>query len=796
MALPLSLTHLDAVLQGLSTPWFVRDSEGRFIRTCERLADRLALPEQELPGRSAGEFLPAELVEDSLAADRIVFRKGEPMDREEPRPWDPTDGVALLRRLPLFGDDGEVRAVLGIYDAPHTRDRETRLRSQLEEAVRGGGWEWDTVTGRVYWTAGMYRLHGLEPDSFVPTPGDLWRSFPAESQGRIEEMLTSLMSEGRSRTIEVPERIGPARPRILRLSVHPLLEGDRVIRIYGSMVDVTEANELKTLLDNLAEAFEIRERDILLRAVSHHLADALGASELIIALSSGAEGEDERLETLVRIVAGRLVEPVSYRVAGTPCETVLREGSCHVVGDLEDLYPDDPLLAGIDARAYVGKAVRDRAGRVRGVFSAFLRDPPAHPGVVDSLLRLAASRIEVELDRDAAHGALRSRAMAHLESQRVESLGRLAREIAREFNDVFTIISGNARLLGEVEGRTGETAEIVREVEQASREGGALAHRLLEFGRERPARTEPVELGGTVLQAESLLRALLGREVRLTLDAAGGERWVLADRAHLERLLVGLTMNAVDAMPSGGSLRIGVKADEIRRNAGHGIPSSVPAGRYAVLEFEDSGQGLPEPLRDRVLDPFHAEVEGRPALPGLTAIQGLVDALSGHLTVRGEAQRGTFVRVYLPLLEGSRLARAGATEVDALAGGAGREILVVEDDPALRSFVRSVLEQEGYAVLEAKDGFAAEELLRNSESRPRLLLTDVVMPGRSGQATALAVRQHRPEIGVLFMSGFEHDVLADDEVERLQADLLLKPFSSSALIDRVRAKLSSTNESP
>jgi signal transduction histidine kinase/CheY-like chemotaxis protein/PAS domain-containing protein len=779
------LNHLDELLAHVSHPWFVRNAEGVHEQVSASLCELMGVSSDDLLGRPLEALLKAHLAGVASEGDRQVFESGIPATANEPALWDPSGPVRPLRRIPLTDPTGHIVGILGIYEMDEALERLPRLLGVVEDSAGAGGWEWDTGTGRVFWTPGMYRLRGFESDALTPTPGDLWRGFTAESQTRVEGALAALMSGGGPQSIEVEEAIPGGGLRRLRVRCHPLVRDGRVARIYGTMVELEGQDLPVELLQRSARAFATPGSDGLFRAVARNLAEALDASELIIGLGESGDDGEPLLRSVARFANGRIREPIVYRIRGTPCERVMQDGPSRFEGNLEALFPDDPLLAGIEARAYAGVPLRGSSGQTIGVVAAFLRDGSGSSEVEEALLALHASRIGAELDRMQALRESERHEMELLHAQRMEATGRLASGIAHDFNNLLTVIGGNADLLANLAKESLPSRELIGEIQSASEEAAALSRQLMELSLRRSPKLEPVELGALLDEMEGLLERLVEGRVELRIEQGDGERWVRADPSHLEQMILALAMNALESMRDGGDLRIAARADEIRKDAGHGIPASVPPGRYAVLEVEDTGVGIPDELRKRIFEPFFTTKDDGSSGLGLSTVHSMVESLGGHIALRSIPGEGSLFRIYLPLLEGRALARTVVPNPD----GRAVEILLVEDDPALRRFVRDTLEGEGFRVLEAQDGFAAEEIIKGSSTRPQLLLTDVVMPGRSGKATAMAIRQQRPEIGVLFMSGFSGDVLARDEVERLHADLLLKPFTPAVLLDRVHSMI-------
>jgi PAS domain S-box-containing protein len=358
-----------------------------------------------------------------------------------------------------------------------------------------------------------------------------------------------------------------------------------------------------------------------------------------------------------------------------------------------------------------------------------------------------------------------------LQSQKMDALGQLAGGIAHDFNNLLTGITGYADLAAEAS-RNPSVARCLDGVRAAADEAAALTARLLAFSRRDVLERKPVDVNAAVRDAAELLRPLLRENVRLTLDLAPGLPAVAGDPGQVKQLVLNLALNARDAMPDSGAIRI----------------VTEPSGAGLVLRVADNGVGMDETTRSRALEPFFTtKEEGHGTGLGLAVVYGVVESCEGSIDIRSAPGAGTTVSVELPGTAAEPAAREQAPVVPAGRGG-GERVLVVEDRDIVRELACSILEDAGYRVVSAPGGPEALELA-DDDVPFSLLLTDVVMPEMSGADLATRLRAAHPALRVLYMSGYTADVLGDEELALPHTAFLRKPFGTGELTAAVRGLL-------
>ena len=399
---------------------------------------------------------------------------------------------------------------------------------------------------------------------------------------------------------------------------------------------------------------------------------------------------------------------------------------------------------------------------------------------------LRTQRLYTEINRRAAaEEALR-------QSQKLDAIGHLTGGVAHDFNNLLTIIIGNLEAAQrQLESWTdGAQIKLSRRLENAmhgAQRAATLTKRLLAFSRQQPLNPALLDVNRVLNGLSDFLRRALGEDVSLEIVGGGGVWPVEADAAELEAAILNLAVNARDAMPEGGKLTIEASNSYLddnycRQNA------DVQPGQYVQIGVTDTGSGMGKDVIERAFEPFFTTKEsGQGTGLGLSQVYGFVKQSGGHVKIYSEAGEGTTIKIYLPRFFG----RASAAEEKAAAprrGRSGESVLVVEDDSDVRDYVVETLASLGYKVFEAGE---AENALRLLDENPsvHLLLTDVVMPGMNGRKLAEEARLRRPDLKILYMTGYSRNAIMHQGRLDNGVDLLQKPISSEQLASAVRKML-------
>jgi PAS domain S-box-containing protein len=374
------------------------------------------------------------------------------------------------------------------------------------------------------------------------------------------------------------------------------------------------------------------------------------------------------------------------------------------------------------------------------------------------------------------------------QSQKMEAIGQLAGGVAHDFNNLLTAINGYSTLALQRLEDDHPVRPYLEEVKKAGDRAANLTRQLLAFGRKQILQPLPINLNDVVTDMNNMLRRLIGEDIVLTAKLDPALKKIQADPGQIEQVLVNLVVNARDAMPQGGKLTIETSSRELDPEyaAKH---VGVQPGNYVMLAVSDTGFGMTEETKGRIFDPFYTTKEkGKGTGLGLSTVYGIIKQSGGNIWVYSEPNRGTTFKVYLPQLEVDVPSAAKRVTEGPIPSGS-ETILLVEDEDVVRGLTREILEQAGYKVIEAAQGEKAVQLFSEAAREIDLLLTDVVMPGVSGKEVANRVTRLRPDLKVLFMSGYTDEAIVHHGVLDSDVQFIQKPFSPASLARKVREVL-------
>ena len=374
------------------------------------------------------------------------------------------------------------------------------------------------------------------------------------------------------------------------------------------------------------------------------------------------------------------------------------------------------------------------------------------------------------------------------QAQKMEAVGQLTGGVAHDFNNVLTVITGTIEILQEEVSDRPDLAAITRLISEAADRGAELTAHLLAFARKQPLQPRDTDVNRLIVDAAKLMRPTLGEHVEIESMLADSIWTASVDPGQLSSALLNLAINARDAMPEGGKLTLETRNVVLDENyaAAH---SDVRAGNYVMIAVSDTGTGIPEAIRDRVFDPFFSTKEvGQGTGLGLSMVYGFVKQSGGHIKVYSEEGFGTTFRLYLPQAGGAPEQLATGPLSAELEGG-HETILIVEDDPLVRSYVDTQLQSLGYKTLSAANGVEALDIADGGTAFD-LLFTDVIMPGRlNGRQLAAEMVQRRPRLKVLFTSGYTENAIIHHGRLDIGVLLLAKPYRKLDLARMVRVAL-------
>lgn len=668
------------------------------------------------------------------------------------------NGWVFSRGRVLMEKGTAVRAVGVAVDVTERHAIEERLSKTqegfrlAEEAASVGTWDLDLTTGKLSWSDSMRRLIGAAPD-LEPTYEAFLEWVHPDDRGRLDKTIKEAFAGGTE--LE-------AQYRVCVDGVESWMESrgrtlvdatGKPSRSVGVAVDITKRHEMEAQLRHGEERME--------------QAQVLG----------GIGTWDADLDTGKRTWSRNL-----RRIYGVDQDAVASHEAFFSL-----VHPEDRawLEAAMSAAAEEGghgefefRLIRPNDGEVRWLIS---RGDSVNGSRGRRLLGVAVDitdRRRVENQQEKLEQQLR-------EAHKLEAVGRLAGGIAHDFNNILLAIRGNGELAIDAL-RSGEDAtEDVQEIVAAADRAGALTAQLLAYSRRQVLQAEVLDLNEVVQDMDTLLRRMIGADVELLPVVADDPVLVSADRSQIEQVIANLAVNGREAMPKGGTLTIEVGTAII--GSEHAV--DLPPGGYAKITVTDTGHGMAPETAAKVFEPFFSTKEEGTGF-GLSTVHGIVVQSGGSIWVYSEVDHGTTFKIFLPLSE--QTARLALTDAEKrpVTNTAGREtILLVEDDPHVRRIVHNILSRSGYTVLAAEGAEEANRLAQQESGTIHLLLSDLVMPGTSGRQLAEQIVRKRPEIAILYMSGYTDDAVIRRGVLEAGMAFIQKPFGANDLTRRVREVL-------
>ena len=373
------------------------------------------------------------------------------------------------------------------------------------------------------------------------------------------------------------------------------------------------------------------------------------------------------------------------------------------------------------------------------------------------------------------------------QAQKMESIGKLAGGVAHDFNNILTAIMGYTNFLADGPTRNGTWREDVEEIRKAAERAAGLTRQLLAFSRRQTLQPKVLDLNTEFTEMKNMLRRMVGEDIDWSVSLASGLGCIKADQGQIQQVLMNLIVNARDAMPSGGKLTVSTK--NIQFQEPHAENNFIiPPGAYVVIAVSDTGGGIDENIKAHIFEPFFTTKEkGKGTGLGLAVIYGIITQCDGYIVIDSAPNKGTTFKIFFPTTEGVVGAKNGEQSVQEPCRGT-ETILLVDDDEAVRTLLRRVLRQHGYALLEAARADEALKLARAHKGKLHLLLTDMVLPDINGMELARQISSIRPETGIMLISGYLDRDVGNFIIDE-NTPFLHKPFATTALVRMVRKVL-------
>ncbi|UCF64175.1 MAG: PAS domain S-box protein [bacterium] len=372
------------------------------------------------------------------------------------------------------------------------------------------------------------------------------------------------------------------------------------------------------------------------------------------------------------------------------------------------------------------------------------------------------------------------------QAQKMEAIGRLAGGVAHDFNNLLTIITGYSDLLLHRLSKSDTTLKDIRQIKQAGDKASRLTNQLLAFSRRQVLQPKLINLNAVVKDVSKMLHRIIGEDIELYLEMEPKLGTIKADPGQLEQVIMNLAVNARDAMPQGGQITIETTNVTLREDIFHEHVAVQRAGEYVKLSINDTGIGMDEETQAHIFEPFFTtKPYGKGTGLGLSTVYGIIKQSEGYIWVDSKPEKGTNFNIYFPrILKEAKDLPAPEAELTDLAGK--ETILLVEDEDMVRDLAVRILEENGYQVLASSRGEKALELSKNFQQAIDLMITDIVMPGMGGKKLAKKIKKDRPDLKVLFISGYTDEIISQQGVLEEGTHFLQKPFLPQKLLSQIR----------
>ncbi len=665
----------------------------------------------------------------------------------------------------------------GLLDFP-LRDKAERLQLALDAEAIVGTWVWDVPANHVIGDARFavsFGITELQAAEGLPLE-KMTASIHPDDRARVEAEIVAALARGGSYQCEYRVMQRDGNYRWFRANGRVEYDGEgQPSRFLGVLLDIETRRNAEAERDRITS---------LLRTFTAAVPGVVYAKDLEGRMLVANHGTTELIGKSPEFYIGKtdleyLADKEQARVIMATDQRIMQAG---VVEQVEE----EVRLADGSAATWlsVKSPLRNEAGEIIGLIGSSI-DVTARKqaeAAVQELNQTLEQRIlEAVSEREAIEDVLR-------QSQKMEAVGQLTGGIAHDFNNLLAGISGSLELMQMRlnQGRVADVERYLTVAQGAVQRAASLTHRLLAFSRRQTLAPLPTDVNSLIRGMEELISRTVGPSIEIQVRAASDLWTALIDPAQLENTLLNLCINARDAMPAGGSVVIETSNEWLEE--GSELDQDLPAGEYLKVCVSDTGCGMSPQVIARAFEPFFTtKPVGAGTGLGLSMIYGFARQSGGQIRIRSEINQGTTVCLHLP--RHRRVAEAPMVQgniSDIPLAGEGETVLIVDDESSVRMLVTEVLASLGYVAIEAADSLAGLQILQ-SDVRIDLLVTDVGLPGGiNGRQMADAARVNRPELPVLFITGYAETAVLDKSHLERATDVLTKPFSLEALASRIK----------
>ncbi|HAP67106.1 MAG TPA: hypothetical protein DCQ99_04730 [Nitrospinae bacterium] len=623
--------------------------------------------------------------------------------------------------------------------------------NEAQQIAKLGSWDWDVVKNILYWSDEIYNILGLNKGEFTITYEAFINYVHPDDRELVKRTIHDALYNKKAYVVDYRILLRDGREKIVHgQGVVAFNDMDEPIRLLGTIQDITERKKMEMFQLELQRKYE----------------------ELINSLNVGIFNVD---------VAGNILEinNACVSMAEAPSREEL------VKHNILDLLRDRNKFKEIVDRLSKGDIIRDeeiefitlKGNKIWTSVSTILKKDKKGNTYLGGI-------IENITDKKAIEDQLKH-------SQKLEAVGILAGGIAHDFNNILSAIMNYGNLLLMKRGGDETTKKFAEQIVSASEKGASLTKGILAFTRKQVINPQVVDLNEIIERTEKILMRLINEDIEMNINLADRALNVNIDEVQIDQILMNLATNARDAMPNGGKITIGTSLYEINgefiRTYGYGNP-----GSYAMISFADTGIGMDEETIKKIFEPFFTTKGlGKGTGLGLSISYGIIKQHNGFINVFSELGNGTEFNIYLPLTTQEAKERKPIEVITTISGS--ETLLLVEDNSLVRDTTRVILEEYGYKVIEAVDGEDAVQKFNKNKDNIKLIISDMIMPKKSGKEVYEEIKKISPDVKVIFVSGYTADQIKTKDISEDGISLLFKPITPNKLLKKVREVIDSPN---
>ncbi len=769
---------------------FYHDAGGRIIDANPAALEIFGLQMEELLGKTSrdaywnviredGSPLPTEAHPSMLALKTGEVVRDEVAGvfnaRENKYVW------LLINAIPQFhhGDPVARQVFVILHDITERKQAEERIRHQeliLREAAETahvGGWDFDPVTLEGSWTEETARIHDLPPGGALTATMGL-KFFEGESRTRIEAAVKDAIELGKSYDLELKLISAKGAHKWVRSICHPIIRDNRVVRVRGSLQDITERKQAQE---------ELKESRQQLANIIDFLPDAT----VVIDREGKVIAWNRSMELMTGIEAKDMLGKGDYEYA-IPFYGERRPILADIALERQEAIEAEYAKLERKEGILIGEAYMPAIGNGKAYFSAtasVLRDSKGDiVGAIESIRDLTEQK-RSEAERERLEAQL-------LHAQKLESVGKLAGGVAHDFNNMLGVILGHCEMAMEQIDPGEVLYQDMREIQKAASRSADLTRQLLAFARKQTASPKVLDLNETISSMLKMLRRLIGEDINLVWSP-GDNLWeVKVDPSQVDQILANLAINARDALSGTGAITL--RTENVVAGASDFVDQlDVPSGDFVLLTVSDTGEGMDDETLQHIFEPFFTTKEvGRGTGLGLATVYGIVKQNGGFVCAKSKKGEGATFSIYLPRFK-PQIAGTAVDHAPSMPKGGKENILLVEDDESILALTGKMLVSLGYSVLTAQSPKEAIRLLESSPQDIDLLITDVIMPEMNGRELWERISAVKMGLRCLYMSGYTADMIARQGLLEEGVQLISKPFTRTDLAAKVRQAM---EESP